>query len=118
MHSATKYFAGHSDALGGTLSVKTDEEWKQLWHVRTYTGSNLGGLEAWLTLRSLRTLDLVRRTLTSRSLAMTLTPFAYWCPSVSIDNQLLQLLSHFGSIRSLAPRLEAALMARQVSLRP
>lgn len=38
MHSGTKYFGGHSDLLMGTLSVKTTEEWLQLWSDRTYTG--------------------------------------------------------------------------------
>jgi cystathionine gamma-synthase len=28
MHSATKYFGGHSDLLAGVLIVKTKEEWK------------------------------------------------------------------------------------------
>lgn len=58
--SGTKYFGGQSDALTGTVSVKSKEDWLQLWHNRTYTGSNAGSLEAWLILRSLRTLNLVR----------------------------------------------------------
>ncbi|KAL8286313.1 hypothetical protein RQP46_004801 [Phenoliferia psychrophenolica] len=41
MHSATKYFAGHSDALGGTLSVKEKADWMALWHIRTYTGKQM-----------------------------------------------------------------------------
>jgi hypothetical protein len=57
--SATKYFGGHSDALTGTLSVRTKGEWMKLWHNRTYTGATPGGLESWLILRSLRTLNLV-----------------------------------------------------------
>jgi cystathionine gamma-synthase len=30
MHSATKYFFGHSDALGGALAVRTQEEWQKV----------------------------------------------------------------------------------------
>ncbi|KAL1724100.1 Cys/Met metabolism PLP-dependent enzyme-domain-containing protein [Schizophyllum commune] len=58
MHSGTKYFGGHSDLLCGMLVVKTQEEWEQLWTDRTYMGNTLGSMEAWLLLRSLRTLHL------------------------------------------------------------
>ncbi|KAG7097068.1 hypothetical protein E1B28_004455 [Marasmius oreades] len=58
LHSATKYFGGHSDLLAGVLIVKTDEEWSTLMHDRTYMGMVMGSLEAWLLLRSLRTLHL------------------------------------------------------------
>lgn len=58
MHSATKYFGGHSDLLAGVLVVKTEEQWRDLWHSRTYLGNNAGSLESWLLLRSLRTFPL------------------------------------------------------------
>ncbi|KAL1745688.1 Cys/Met metabolism PLP-dependent enzyme-domain-containing protein [Schizophyllum fasciatum] len=58
MHSATKYFGGHSDLLCGMLVVKTQEEWEKLWTDRTYMGNMMGSMEAWLLLRSLRTLHL------------------------------------------------------------
>ncbi|THV08655.1 cystathionine gamma-synthase [Dendrothele bispora CBS 962.96] len=58
LHSATKYFGGHSDLLGGVLIVKTQGEWKTLQENRTYMGNMMGSLEAWLLLRSLRTLHL------------------------------------------------------------
>jgi cystathionine gamma-synthase len=58
MHSGTKYFGGHSDLLCGVLVAKTAEEWKQLHHDRTYLGNTMGSLEAWLLLRSLRTLSI------------------------------------------------------------
>lgn len=51
---------GHSDALSGTLSVQNKDDWAALWHIRTYTGASVGSLEAWLILRSIRTLALVR----------------------------------------------------------
>ncbi|KAK4053294.1 hypothetical protein OIO90_003906 [Microbotryomycetes sp. JL221] len=57
MHSATKYFAGHSDCLVGSVSVKSKEAWLDLWETRMFTGSNVGSLEVWLLLRSLRTLS-------------------------------------------------------------
>ncbi|KAI0650648.1 cystathionine gamma-synthase [Trametes meyenii] len=58
MHSGTKYFGGHSDLLCGVLVARTLEQWKELWHVRTFLGNPLGSFEAWLLLRSLRTLHL------------------------------------------------------------
>jgi cystathionine beta-lyase/cystathionine gamma-synthase len=58
LHSASKYFGGHSDLLAGVLIVKTLEEVKSLWKDRIYLGSMMGSLESWLLLRSLRTLHL------------------------------------------------------------
>ncbi|GAA5950463.1 hypothetical protein JCM21900_004813 [Sporobolomyces salmonicolor] len=79
MHSGTKYFAGHSDTLVGTVSVKDPKEWQSLWHNRTYTGTNIGSLDAWLLLRSLRTLNIrvLRQSKTATALAqwlVSLTP--------------------------------------------
>ncbi|KAI0035648.1 cystathionine gamma-synthase [Vararia minispora EC-137] len=58
LHSGTKYFGGHSDLLNGTLIVKTEKEWHDLWTTRYKLGSPMGSLETWLLLRSLRTLPL------------------------------------------------------------
>lgn len=56
MHSGTKYFGGHSDLLAGVLLFKTKEEADKVRNDRTYLGSNIGNMEAWLLLRSVRTL--------------------------------------------------------------
>ncbi|KAI0675568.1 cystathionine gamma-synthase [Trametes maxima] len=53
MHSGTKYFGGHSDLLCGVLVAPTLEKWKELWHLRTFTGNMMGSLESWLLLRTL-----------------------------------------------------------------
>ena len=58
MHSSTKYLSGHSDAMGGALCVSDPALASQLKEERTAMGSTPGGLEAWLLLRSLRTLHL------------------------------------------------------------
>ncbi|KAF8639426.1 hypothetical protein AX16_010281 [Volvariella volvacea WC 439] len=78
LHSATKYFGGHSDLLGGILIVKTESEWKVLQHDRTYMGNNLGSLEAWLLLRSLRTLHL-----RVPHQAATATALAQWLDAIA-----------------------------------
>ena len=62
MHSATKYLAGHHDALLGALAVRDDALHDGLKRTRTQTGPTAGADSAWLLLRSLKTLDLrVRR---------------------------------------------------------
>ncbi|KAF5388095.1 hypothetical protein D9615_000305 [Tricholomella constricta] len=78
MHSGTKYFGGHSDLLCGILVVKALEEWKALHHDRTFLGSMMGSLEAWLLLRSLRTLHLrvPRQSATATTLAQWLNLIA------------------------------------------
>jgi cystathionine gamma-synthase len=57
MHSATKYLNGHSDVLAGALVTRErDEAWARLVAERAGGGGVLGGFEAWLLLRGLRTL--------------------------------------------------------------
>lgn len=58
MHSGTKYFGGHSDLLCGVLSVKNKDWVPRLIDDRLHLGSVMGGLEGWLGVRSLRTLEL------------------------------------------------------------
>jgi len=58
MHSATKYFGGHSDCLAGALSAKTPELHQQLYFIQNATGSVIGGLEAFLLHRGIKTMEL------------------------------------------------------------
>ncbi|KAI9592309.1 cystathionine gamma-synthase [Syncephalis fuscata] len=58
MHSATKYFGGHSDLLSGVLITKDKKVADQLYADRGVLGNTMGSLESWLLLRSIRTLDL------------------------------------------------------------
>ena len=57
MHSGTKYLGGHSDLLMGVLATKREEWVKGLGEERAVIGNVVGGLEGWLGLRSLRTLE-------------------------------------------------------------
>ena len=62
MHSITKYVAGHSDVLGGTLSIADGDLAERLRQVRTRTGGVLAPLDSYLALRGLKTMELrVRR---------------------------------------------------------
>ncbi len=58
MHSATKYLAGHHDALLGALVCRDDAAYDALLATRTRTGPVAGPDSAWLLLRSLKTLEL------------------------------------------------------------
>ncbi len=73
MHSGTKYFGGHSDLLCGVLAVQERKQWDGLWTDRTFFGSNLGSMEAYLLLRSLRTL-----TVRVKKQSETATQLAAW----------------------------------------
>ena len=61
VHSATKYLAGHSDAVLGAVVTRDDELYDVLKGRRDLVGAIPGTLEAWLALRGLRTLHLRRR---------------------------------------------------------
>jgi cystathionine gamma-synthase len=57
MHSATKYLNGHSDVIAGTLTTARDDAfWARLVAARSGGGAILGGFEAFLLLRGMRTL--------------------------------------------------------------
>ncbi len=58
MHSATKFLAGHSDAVLGAV-VCTDEDLRdRMKEHRRLSGTAAGVLETWLALRGMRTLHL------------------------------------------------------------
>ncbi len=58
MHSATKYFGGHSDVLGGINVVADPELGKQLHLMRSASGGVLGPFDSYLVLRGIKTLAL------------------------------------------------------------
>lgn len=106
MHSATKYLGGHSDLLAGVVSVKSAKLFQELKEHRVITGNTIGALEAWLLLRSLRTVEL--RVKQQSKSACQLAAYLSTHPSVSKvwhtslsthpDNQLActQMLGHPG----------------------
>ncbi|MGF1616924.1 MAG: trans-sulfuration enzyme family protein [Acidimicrobiia bacterium] len=58
-HSATKFYNGHADLLGGLLvTAEANERWDQVHWIRTHTGAVMGAFEAWLLLRGMKTLYL------------------------------------------------------------
>lgn len=58
MHSATKYICGHTDVLGGFL-ITNNEDWQEKINYNLQTmGTNMAVFEAYLLLRSLKTLKI------------------------------------------------------------
>jgi cystathionine gamma-synthase len=55
MHSVTKFLAGHSDVVLGSLSTADTALFKRLDESRRFNGSIPGPFEAWLALRGIRT---------------------------------------------------------------
>ena len=71
VHSATKYLAGHHDALLGAVVCRRAEDAERLRAFRTATGAIAGPDAAWILLRGLRTLEVrvLRQTETAQALA-------------------------------------------------
>ena len=55
MNSVTKYLAGHSDVVLGSLSTNSPTHFKALEDARKFNGAIPGPFEAWLALRGIRT---------------------------------------------------------------
>jgi cystathionine gamma-synthase len=56
IHSTTKYLGGHSDVVGGAVVTADPGLGEQLAFLRNATGAVAGPLDAWLTLRGIKTL--------------------------------------------------------------
>lgn len=55
VYSATKFFSGHSDVMGGFLTTDNDDLFEMLSQERFYTGVVLDPHSAWLLRRSMQT---------------------------------------------------------------
>jgi len=71
MHSATKYLAGHDDALVGALVCRHAEDAARLLEFRSRTGPMPAADTAWLVLRGLETLEvrIARQTASTQHIA-------------------------------------------------
>lgn len=56
MHSATKYLAGHSDVVLGSLVVKDEELAERIGFIQNASGAICGPMDSFLTLRGIKTL--------------------------------------------------------------
>jgi cystathionine beta-lyase/cystathionine gamma-synthase len=57
-YSTSKYLNGHSDVIGGALTVSGKDLYARLKFLQNATGAVLSPFDSWLTLRGLRTLEL------------------------------------------------------------
>lgn len=58
MHSSTKYIGGHSDIIGGVLVTNNEDLGEKLKFIQKSTGAVPSPFDAWLILRSTKTLGL------------------------------------------------------------
>jgi cystathionine gamma-synthase len=56
VHSTTKYLGGHSDVIGGAVAVGDAELAERIAFTQNATGGVPGPVDAWLTLRGIKTL--------------------------------------------------------------
>ena len=57
MHSATKYFGGHSDICAGAVAG-SDEHMERIWNVSKNLGGSLSDFTVWMLERSMKTMGL------------------------------------------------------------
>ncbi|SHH68366.1 trans-sulfuration enzyme family protein [Winogradskyella jejuensis] len=57
MHSATKYFGGHSDICAGAVA-SSKENMERIWNVSKNLGGSLSDMTVWMLERSMKTLGL------------------------------------------------------------
>ena len=74
VHSTTKYLGGHSDVVGGALIVNDEELAAKVGFLQFGVGAVSGPLDAWLTIRGIKTLAvrLDRHSSNAQSIAETL----------------------------------------------
>jgi cystathionine gamma-synthase len=129
MHSATKYLNGHSDVVAGALVTRRrDDLWARIAATRTQHGAILGPFEAWLLMRSLRTLDarvraqgetaalLAARLSRHRQVAQVLYPGLATHPGYAIAVRQMSAFGAMLSIRVTGGEAHAIATAAQVRL--
>ncbi len=57
-YSTTKYINGHSDSVGGALTMNNEDFYTRLKFLQNAIGAILSPFDSWITLRGLRTLEL------------------------------------------------------------
>ena len=70
VHSTTKYLNGHSDLVAGVMITDDDEIGERLAYISNALGIIQATFDAWLSLRSLKTLDVRMRAHESNAMAL------------------------------------------------
>lgn len=69
MHSATKYFGGHSDICAGAVA-SSKEHIERIWNVSKNLGGSLSDMTVWMLERSMKTLGLRVKAQTKNAMKM------------------------------------------------
>ena len=69
MHSATKYFGGHSDICAGAVA-SSEEHIERIWNVSKNLGGSLSDMTVWMLERSMKTLGLRVKKQTKNAMKM------------------------------------------------
>lgn len=80
MHSATKYFGGHSDICAGAVA-SSQENIDQIWNVSKNLGGSLSDMTVWMLERSMKTLGLRVKAQTKN--AMKLAKWLHKHPNIA-----------------------------------
>jgi cystathionine gamma-synthase len=70
VHSTTKYLGGHSDVLGGALVLNDEELAEKVQFIQFAAGAVSGPMDAWLTVRGIKTLAVRMERHSSNALAL------------------------------------------------
>ncbi len=70
VHSTTKYLGGHSDVVGGALVLDDDELAERVGFLQFAAGAVSGPMDAWLTTRGIKTLDVRMRRHSENAMAV------------------------------------------------
>lgn len=70
VHSTTKYLGGHSDVVGGALVLSDDALAEQIGFLQFAAGAVSGPMDAWLTTRGIKTLDVRMRRHSENAIAI------------------------------------------------
>ena len=75
LHSTTKFLNGHSDSIGGVVTMADEEDSERLHFIQNAAGAIMAPFEAWLVLRGIKTLPVRMEVhnLNGRTLARYLT---------------------------------------------
>ncbi len=75
LHSTTKFLNGHSDSIGGVVTMADEEDSERLHFIQNAAGAIMAPFEAWLVLRGIKTLPvrMEAHNLNGRTLARYLT---------------------------------------------
>jgi cystathionine beta-lyase/cystathionine gamma-synthase len=114
-YSLTKFIGGHNDLIGGILFVK-DEIYEQAWALRSRMGNIIRPMEAFLSMRSLRTFalrmeahlkstEVVLGFMQEQTQQRTLRGYFYPGFGQNLDQEFLveEVLFHRGSVLSFIP---------------